>query len=73
MPLSAVRPRKEHDEVGYQAVAAPKRKRVEDEPIVTEIPKWLAIKETDDFKVGCVCVPPPSLPAPHRCCCEASV
>ncbi|EFJ51259.1 hypothetical protein VOLCADRAFT_103530 [Volvox carteri f. nagariensis] len=47
--LTGVRPRPSADE-GYRGVAAPKRKRVEEEPVVTEIPKWLAIKETDDEK-----------------------
>eukprot|EP00198_Chlamydomonas_reinhardtii_P010410 XP_001699747.1 predicted protein [Chlamydomonas reinhardtii] len=47
--LTGIRPRPGADE-GYKGVAAPKRKRVEDEPVVNEIPKWLAIKETDDEK-----------------------
>ncbi|GLC35098.1 hypothetical protein PLESTM_000279300 [Pleodorina starrii] len=47
--LTGVRPRPSAEE-GYRGVAAPKRKRVEEEPVVTEIPKWLAIKETDDEK-----------------------
>ncbi|KAG2484619.1 hypothetical protein HYH03_016573 [Edaphochlamys debaryana] len=47
--LTGIRPRATEEE-GYKGVAAPKRKRVEDEPVVTEIPKWLAIKETDDEK-----------------------
>ncbi|KXZ56279.1 hypothetical protein GPECTOR_1g244 [Gonium pectorale] len=47
--LTGIRPRPGADE-GYKGVAAPKRKRVEEEPMVTEIPKWLAIKETDDEK-----------------------
>eukprot|EP00798_Chlamydomonas_sp_ICE-L_P024528 gene24528-10133_t len=46
---SNVRPQPETAEV-YQGVAAPKRKRVDDQPVVTEIPKWLAIKEEDDEK-----------------------
>lgn len=44
-----VRPPPETNEV-YKGVAAPKRKAVEDEPIVTEIPKWLEIKDADDEK-----------------------
>ncbi|KAG2454532.1 hypothetical protein HYH02_000379 [Chlamydomonas schloesseri] len=47
--LTGIRPRPGADE-GYKGVAAPKRKRVEDEPVVNEIPKWLAIKDTDDEK-----------------------
>ncbi|KAI8462431.1 MAG: hypothetical protein J3K34DRAFT_527755 [Monoraphidium minutum] len=47
----SVRPRVEEvSEEVYKGVAAPKRKRVEDEPIVTEIPKWLEIKPEDDEK-----------------------
>lgn len=55
MTPAQARPRTEEvkteAEQGYQGVTAPKRKRVEDAPIVdSEIPKWLAIKEEDDEK-----------------------
>ncbi|KAL6746035.1 hypothetical protein V8C86DRAFT_2956143 [Haematococcus lacustris] len=49
VPLSAVKERAESEEV-YRGVSAPKRKRVEDTPMVVEIPKWLEIKEGDDEK-----------------------
>ena len=38
LPLASVRERPESAEI-YMGVAAPKRKRVEDQPVVTEIPK----------------------------------
>lgn len=44
-----IRPRPDVQEV-YKGVAAPKRKRVEDEPVISEIPKWCETKETDDEK-----------------------
>ncbi|CAD7705113.1 unnamed protein product [Ostreobium quekettii] len=44
-----VRPRPDIQEV-YKGVAAPKRKRVEDEPVISEIPKWCEMKDTDDDK-----------------------
>lgn len=48
----SVRPRAEEaQEEVYKGVAAPKRKRVEDEPMVTEIPKWLEIKPEDDERI----------------------
>lgn len=46
---SYVRPIPEANEV-YRGVAAPKRKRVEEQPVVTELPKWLEIKPGDDEK-----------------------
>ncbi|KAF5834052.1 hypothetical protein DUNSADRAFT_9443 [Dunaliella salina] len=49
LPLSGVRERPESAEI-YMGVAAPKRKRVEEQQIITEIPKWLEIKEGDDEK-----------------------
>eukprot|EP00878_Enallax_costatus_P016841 GHUV01017677.1.p1 GENE.GHUV01017677.1~~GHUV01017677.1.p1 ORF type:complete len:274 (+),score=82.36 GHUV01017677.1:702-1523(+) len=52
LPLASVRPPvDEATAVGYTGVAAPKRKRVEDEPLVDQAPpKWLEIKPTDDEK-----------------------
>ncbi|GBF92995.1 hypothetical protein Rsub_05831 [Raphidocelis subcapitata] len=46
----SVRPRADEapQEEVYRGVAAPKRKRVEEQPTVTEIPKWLEIKPEDD-------------------------
>jgi len=49
VPPASVRPPPEATEI-YKGVAAPKRKRVEEQPVVTEIPKWLEIKDTDDEK-----------------------
>mmetsp|Transcript_28047 Transcript_28047/g.75770 ORF Transcript_28047/g.75770 Transcript_28047/m.75770 type:complete len:326 (-) Transcript_28047:669-1646(-) len=49
LPLSSVRERPESAEI-YMGVAAPKRKRVEEQQVITEIPKWLEIKEGDDEK-----------------------
>lgn len=49
LPATQVRPIPEASEV-YRGVAAPKRKRVEEEPTVTEIPKWLEVKDNDDEK-----------------------
>lgn len=47
---AGVRPPPEVEEV-YQGVQAPRRKKVEEEPgVVTEMPKWLEIKDTDDDK-----------------------
>ncbi|KAK9812102.1 hypothetical protein WJX73_006622 [Symbiochloris irregularis] len=34
----------------YQGVAAPRRNKVEEAPSVGEMPKWLAVKDTDDDK-----------------------
>ncbi|GMH40184.1 hypothetical protein BSKO_08088 [Bryopsis sp. KO-2023] len=44
-----IRPPADTDEV-YKGVAAPKRKRVEDEPVISEIPKWCEIRDADDDK-----------------------
>ncbi|WIA16543.1 hypothetical protein OEZ85_013217 [Tetradesmus obliquus] len=50
LPAASVRPPLE-DSSGYTGVAAPKRKRVEEEPTVDQAPpKWLEIKPTDDEK-----------------------
>lgn len=50
LPLSSVRPPVEEDG-GYTGVAAPKRKRVQETPVVDEAPpKWLEIKPGDDEK-----------------------
>lgn len=45
-----VSPPPEAQEV-YQGVAAPRRKRVEEQPTVGEMPKWLEVKPTDDDKI----------------------
>eukprot|EP00955_Chlamydomonas_euryale_P104141 365542-Chlamydomonas_euryale.AAC.27 len=47
--LEDIKPQAEVVEV-YQGVAAPKRKRVEEQPVVNEMPKWLVINEEDDEK-----------------------
>jgi hypothetical protein len=39
LPATSVRLRDEEEGGGYRGVAAPKRKRVEDGPVVEEIPK----------------------------------
>eukprot|EP00210_Caulerpa_lentillifera_P004510 g4303.t1 len=44
-----VRPPSNTGEV-YKGVEAPKRKRVEDEPVITEIPKWCQIRDRDSEK-----------------------
>ena len=47
--LQSIRPMPEMELV-YQGVQAPKRKRVEESEVVTEVPKWLEIKPEDDEK-----------------------
>ncbi|KAF6257849.1 hypothetical protein COO60DRAFT_1701647 [Scenedesmus sp. NREL 46B-D3] len=50
LPITNVRPPAE-DTTGYTGVAAPKRKRVEEEPTLEQAPpKWLEIKPADDEK-----------------------
>eukprot|EP01025_Chloroclados_australasicus_P024156 TRINITY_DN24312_c0_g2_i2.p3 TRINITY_DN24312_c0_g2~~TRINITY_DN24312_c0_g2_i2.p3 ORF type:complete len:310 (-),score=48.42 TRINITY_DN24312_c0_g2_i2:369-1298(-) len=47
---SCVRPIQDGKTEGYQGVAAPKKRKVEEEPAVVEMPKWLQVKEEDDEK-----------------------
>lgn len=46
----AIQLRAAEDEGGYKGVAAPKRRRVDDNVEVEEVPKWLEVKPTDDEK-----------------------
>ena len=49
VPVQSIRPMPEMEAV-YQGVQAPKRKRVEEAEVVTEVPKWLEIRPEDDEK-----------------------
>ncbi|PRW20751.1 survival of motor neuron-related-splicing factor 30 [Chlorella sorokiniana] len=46
----AIQLRGAEDDAGYRGVAAPKRRRVDDNVEVQEMPKWLQIKDSDDDK-----------------------